>query len=338
MSDDLAKGTVSGQWKLLRAGGRDSRSGIEVPSLPLETRTAAGLVRLAIGPNGEARLLVPLAHDERSPDVEPGPALRISIATFSHKGRASRFLDLMCLSAELEGVFADIVDEILARIEAGSGISEAVTGTIEDFRTLIVPPSSRRPDTNRVAGLVAELVVLNRLLDISNTAWRAWRGPAGDRHDFRVRDDSLEVKASLRAGAGVVTINGLEQLEPPAGGTLHLLHMTLEPVDGGLLSVSALGGQALSCADDPPGLRDLLVAAGCDDINDPGWNRHAFRLDAERLYSVSTGFPCIAPSRFEGGKAPVGIVDATYRIDLGFATECELPPARMGALLKEFAS
>lgn len=336
MSDAPAKSSVSGQWKVLRTGG--GGDGLEVPSLPLEARTAAGPIRLAVGPNDEARLLIPLAHGDHPQAIEPGPALRITTSTFTHKGRAARFLDLMCLSSELEGVFADLVDEMITRIESGSSISEAVSGTIDDFRALLVPASSREPDRNRIAGLVAELVVLNRLLDISNNAWRAWRGPAGDRHDFRIRDNSLEVKASLRAGASVVTINGLEQLEPPAGGALHLLHMTLEPVDGGLLSISALGARALAHADDPPGLRDMLAATGCNDIHDPGWNRYSFRQEAERLYSVSPNFPCIAPSRFEGGKAPVGIVDATYRIDLGFAAECALPPARLGELLKEFAS
>jgi hypothetical protein len=136
----------------------------------------------------------------------------------------------------------------------------------------------------------------------------------------------------------VVTINGLEQLEPPAGGTLHLLHMVLEPVDGGLMNVSALGGQALAKADEPSGLRELLMGTGCDDVDDQGWNRHSFRLDAEQLYYVSSDFPRIAPSRFSDGKIPAGVVDATYQIDLGFAEGCGVTVAKFDELLREFAS
>lgn len=336
MSDAFPGNSVGGRWNVLRSGG--GSDGLEVPSLPLEVRTAAGPVRLAVGSHGEARLLIPLAHGESLPTLEPGPALRIGTSAFMHRGSASRFLDLICLSRELESVFEEVVDELLARIAAGSGVAEAVNKTIDDFRALIVSRPERAPEKNRVAGLVGELVVLNRLLEISSTAWRAWTGPAGDRHDFRARATSLEAKASLRAGASVVTINGLEQLEPPAGGTLHLLHMVLEPVEGGLLNIAALGAQAIAKADDPNALRDLLQAAGCDDISDPAWNRYAFRLEGEQLYSVSSGFPRISASVFAGQKVPAGIVDATYQIDLGFAVNCAVPPARLDEVLQELAS
>ncbi|WP_255349498.1 PD-(D/E)XK motif protein [Thioalkalivibrio sp. ALJ24] len=308
-----------------------------MPSLALPARTDAGQIRLAVGPNGEARLLVPLARDDSLQSMEAGPALLISVSTLMHKGRASRFMDLMCLSSELETVFGDVVSEILARIAAGANVSQATSETIEDFRALLIPHSHRDIERHRVAGLVGELVILNRLLDLSPSAWRAWQGPAGDRHDFRVRDNSLEVKASLRAGVSVITINGLAQLEPPSDGSLHLLHLVLEPADGSLLSVAALGGQALSKADNPSGLRELLLSVGCSDILDERWNRHTFRLEGEKLYSVSVDFPRIAPSCFEGGDVPAGVVDATYEIDLGFAESCRRPPTEVDELLREFA-
>ncbi len=337
MSESRAEGAVAGQWNVLRAGGGGG-DGLEVPSLALAASTDAGRIRLAVGPNGEARLLVPLARDDRPHPMEPGPALRISVSTLMHKGRALRFLDVMCLSNELEAVFGDVVDEILARIAAGAGVSEATSKTIEDFRALLVPQSHRELERSQVAGLVAELIVLNRLLDLSPSAWRTWRGPMGDRHDFRVRDKSLEVKASLRAGVSIVTINGLKQLEPPSNGSLQLLHVVLEAVDGGLLTVSALGGKALSQADDSSGLRELLLSVGCSDIHDQRWNRHAFRLERELLYSVSGDFPRIAPSCFADGDVPAGIVDATYQVDLGFAEDCIRSPAEFEDLLREFTT
>lgn len=336
MSETALNGPIGGKWNVLRAGG--GSDGLEVPSLPLDVRTAGDPVRLAIGSGGEARLLIPLGRDDHMPIVESGPALSISACILMHKGRALRFLDLTCLSPELETVFAEVVDELLARIAAGSRVSDAVSDTLEDFRALLVPASRRAPERNQVAGLVAELVVLNRLLDISERAWRAWRGPAGDRHDFRTRDTSLEIKASLRAGTKVITINGLEQMEPPTGGNLHLLHMIIEPVAGGLLGISALGNQALAKADDPAGLRKLLHATGCDDIEDPAWNRYTFRLDSEQLYCVDSRFPRISPSVFAEGRVPAGVVDATYQINLDSAESSKAPPERLGMLLQELAS
>jgi hypothetical protein len=301
--------------------------------------TEAGPIRLAVGPSGEARLLLPLTPRERPGTIEAGSALRIGVTTLMHRGRAAKFLDIMCLSRELEPVFDEVVDEVLARVAGNVGGVDAVRTTIEDFRALLAMPVQREIERSRLAGLVGELVVVNRLLDLSAAAWRAWRGPEGDRHDFRVRDCSLEVKASLRAGTTEITINGLEQLEPPSGGgSLHLAHFVLEPVEGGLLTVAGLGGQAIARADDPDRLRELLALVGCADIGGAEWNQHSFRIETERLYRVSADFPRIAPSCFAGGVVPPGIVDATYRIDLAFAAGSECPSATFDAILRAMAT
>ena len=338
MSEATTPGDVGSKWNVLRAGQTDS-DGLEIPSLPLPVGTEAGPVRLAVGPNGEARLLLPLSRHERLGTIEAGAALQIGVTTLMHRGRAAKFLDIMCLSRELEPVFDEVVDGVLARIAANVGSVDAVRTTIEDFRALLVTPIRQEIERSRVAGLVAELLILNRLLDLSTAAWRTWRGPDGDRHDFRARGYSLEVKASLRAGTTEITINGLEQLEPPSGGgTLHLAHFVLEPVEGGLLTVSALGGQALAKANDPGRLRELLALVGCADTRDPEWNQHSFRIEKERLYWVSAEFPRIAPSSFASGIVPPGVVDATYRIDLAFAAGSECPAADFDAILRTMAT
>lgn len=287
--------------------------------MPIGTGVAAGPIRLAVGPNGEARLLLPLAAQERPVGIDAGGALSATTSSFVQHGRAYRFLDLTCLSINLESVFGEIVDEIIARVSKGFGCVEAARTTLDDFRALLAERPSDRIERSRVAGLVAELVLLNRLLELSASAWRAWRGPAGDRHDFRAAGTSLEVKASLRAGSATITVNGLTQLEAPSGGTLHLAHLTLEPVSGGLLTVAGLGRRALAMADDPAVLRDLLVGVGCPDVEADAWNRVAFRLESESFYRVETGFPRIVPSAFAGGQGPVGVDEVTYRIDLSVA-------------------
>ena len=327
---------AQGHWNVLRAGHLDG-DGLGIPSLSIAAKTQAGPVRLAVGSSGEARLLVPLTTGEKIGSLETGGSLQIGVTTLTYRQRAIRFLDLVCKSPDLEGVFGEVVDDIVRRLADRKDGVEAVVGAINDFRELLVPPAGKDVDRSRVVGLVAELVVLNRLLDISPSAWRCWRGPAGDRHDFRARDNSLEVKASLGAGARRVTINGIDQLEPPARGSLYLAHLVLEAVEGGLLTVASLGDRALLRADDPAGLRALLAAVGCTDVRDAAWNRSAFRAEAERLYRVGPGFPRIAPSSFVGGLVPAGVVDATYRIDLGLASGAECQPAEFVSFLQELS-
>ncbi len=318
MSSEALKTTATGNWGLLRAGVQGS-GGLEIPTIPTDVSTVAGQVRLAIGPNEEPRVLLPLTDQEIPTTIHGGSALSISISSFNHGGRTLRFLDLICLSSELESVFGEVVDEMLARIALGNGCVDATRSTLEDFRSLLTRASSAEVSRAAIAGLVAELLVLNRLLDRSSSAWRTWRGPAGDRHDFRAGDTSLEVKASLRPGASNVTINGLEQLEVPTEGTLHLLRIFLEPVAGGMLSVSSLARNAISKSDEPESLCELLAAVGCSDVDAEDWNRHRFRIDSEYLYEIRPGFPRLVHSMLAEGIAPRGIHEVTYQIDLSVA-------------------
>ena len=308
-------------WGLLRAGGH-AGGGLEIPTIPTHVSAAPGPVRLAVGANGEPRLLLPLARGETPTSVDAGDAVSVSVSSFSYKGTRLRFLDLVCVREDLETVFGEVVDEILARIGRGDSCADAAQSTIKDFRALLTRARATDVRTGRVAGLVAELLVLNRLLDRSPSAWKAWRGPEGDRHDFRVGDTSLEVKASLRSGTSGVTINGLDQLEAPTGGTLHLLHIVLEPVTDGILSLASLARSAMSKVDKPSRIETLLAAAGCRDAFAEEWNRHKFRRESEQLYEIRTGFPRLTRTMLKDSSVPLGVHDVTYTIDLSVAATC----------------
>ena len=324
MSSGKLTSNAGTNWGLLRAGGH-AGGGLEIPTIPTDVSTVAGPVRLAVGANGEPRLLLPLARRETPASINAGNALSVSVSSFGYKGTRLRFLDLICVSQDLETVFGEVVDEILARIGRGDSCVDAAQSTIEDFRALLMRAHATDVGTGRVAGLVAELLVLNRLLDRSPSAWRAWRGPAGDRHDFRVGDTSLEVKASLHSGTSGVTINGLGQLEAPTDGTLHLLHIVLEPVTGGILSLASLARSAMSKGDEPPRIETLLAAAGCRDAYAEEWNRHSFRRESEQLYEIRPGFPRLTRTMLKDGFVPLGVHDVTYTIDLSVAAtfRCE---------------
>ena len=323
MSSEAVKTTAPDGWGLLRAGAQRGdvqvSSGLEIPTIPSGVTAVAGPVRFAIGQSGEPRVLLPLAEGEAMATVSGGLALSISVSSFRHNGRILRFLDLVCRSADLETVFGEVVDEMLVRIDGGDECVEAARSTIEDFRSLLQRAGSLEVDKRTIAGLVAELVVLNRLLERSSSAWKAWCGPVGNRHDFRTGDTSLEVKAALRPDAATITINGLEQLEVPTQGTLHLFRIVLESVHGGVLSVSDLVRRAMSLAREPQELMELIVAAGCKDVDAEQWNRHRFRIESEHLYEIRPGFPRLVMSMLNDGVVPHGVHGVTYHVDLSAA-------------------
>ena len=307
-------------WTILRAGGREA-TGLEIPTIPSKIVVSAGPIRFALGKNGESRVLLPLSERETLRGLSGAPSLQITVSTFLSTGEKQSFLDLTCLSSELEDVFSDVTDEILARVISGQGCIEAARTTIDDFRALLIRPRSKDVSMSTIVGLVGELVFLDRLLDRTPQAWRCWRGPVGDRHDFRSGNSSVEVKSTTRVGDTTVIVNTLEQFEVPTGGNLHLLHLTLEPVVDGLISISKLARSVFAKSDDSDRVKELLVSLGCSDADAEAWNGTSFRLEGETIYEVSDGFPRLVPSMFPGAETPAGVSDVSYKVDLSVATE-----------------
>lgn len=322
-------------WSILRTGAGET-TGIEISTVPTEVSTAGGPARLALGRNGEARILLPLLDGESGREVVGAPALQVEISTYTYRKKRRRFLDLTCLSPELEKVFGELGDEILSRIATGIGCAEAARSTIEEFRSLLARSSHSQVPLWQVAGLVGELLFLNRLLDRGPAAWKSWRGPCGDRHDFAAKSHSLEVKTSLSKGRTKITINGFDQLQEPAGGVLHLLHFELEAVASGMLSVVGLGKAALGKADQPEKLQELLSAVGCGDVSDPSWNHASFRFEHETLFHVKSGFPRLVPAMLTGGSSPPGISNVSYTTDLSTALDYRVDPSEMGKIEELF--
>lgn len=305
-------------WSLLKAESpADTELG--VATLATDVVTGEGPVRFALGPNGEPRLLLPLRRGRRLPKFPETQALKIVLASFHQGGVPIRFLDLICLARDLDGVFSEVVDTILDRIRAGESPVDACNGTLRDFRALLVAGPKADVSAEIVAGLVGELVVLDRLLDRAPVAAGLWRGPLGERHDFRGATHALEVKTSRRISQTSVRISAIDQLLPPNDGTLHLVHLKLEAESGGALSVARLAEQVMGKACDPQEVAALLAELDCPDPAAPEWNRHAFRLEEEATYEVCDGFPRIIPKSLVSGMLPEGVVALDYEIDLAMA-------------------
>ncbi len=328
--------TPQENWETLRSGGIVNDE-LNVSTLEASVGNASGRVRFAIGPAGEARLLLPLGDREEIAEIFDSPAIRVTVSKFDVNRKTKRFLDLSCTLPDLESVFAEVANEILKRIGSDVLSAKAAASTLSDFRSLLIKPEDKVVDLSRVAGLVGELWFLNRLLESVPKAWLAWQGPLGDRHDFTAAKTSVEVKTSTKASKNLVRINTQDQLSEPSGGEIYLYHLNLERSGTGRLSISGLASSCLSLANDPARVTELLARMGCDDPSSEVWNRFLFRIERESLYKVRADFPRIHPSHFVSGFYPSGVSGITYDIDLDQAEHLRVDDAEIPVFLDNFA-
>lgn len=322
-------------WGRLRSsGGGDGK--LEVPSLSTEIETGYGPALYAVGPAGEPRLLVPLGTGNAAKNLGSGPNLRAGVSVFNIDGRSISFLDVMVTDRKLDNVFAELVGEILIRLGGGQPPTKAVSGTISDFRALLLGQGRGDPSLGQLMGLVGELSIVKRIVDVEPGAVAAWVGPFGQRHDFRFGEKALEVKTSGRSDAGRLSINGFHQMYPPEGGNLHLAHVRLERADGGALSVSSLCSAILEAGADPALLHSALGEVGCEDPFSTRWNRTSFSFEGIDFYRVESGFPRLSPDEFADGVLPPGVASVSYDIDLSHAREFLVQHDAAADLLKSF--
>jgi len=330
-------GKLERDWAEIRASGQGDGN-LEVPSRTTTVTTGYGQVRIAIGPSGEPRLLVPVGRPAGGGATAGGHNLLLMRSSFRSTGKIEHFIDITLRNVKLARVFSELVEEILKRLESGEGPEAAVHGTIQDFRNLLALTPEDDVPLTKLCGLIGELVVLETLTAKLPAALEAWTGPIGQRHDFRRLDLAIEVKTSIRSDASRVIIHGPEQLLPPRDGRLYLAHVRVEPVASGPLSVANLHRAILEHGADELILDERLAELGCRDPNAEEWNTMNFALAGFDIYALSAGFPSITSASFVGHVVPTGVVDLTYEIDLAMAGAYILDRSGAEALLLEFCA
>lgn len=325
-------------WQRLRDNETAASADLGIPSLELDVGTKMGAVRLALGADNAARFLVPLAAGDPFPMLADTHGLELKDNLLLLRGKPVRFLELACRDRQLEDVFQKLVADVLRRLAGGVEASVAVEGAISDFRNLLIGAGRARPSMEAALGLVGELLVLNRLLEKSDSAWKLWTGPLGARHDFRAGDLAMEVKTCMRAQRRIVEISALDQLAEPEGGSLVLAHHILEYDAAGRLSVSDEAEKALARASDQAELAERLGEAGYVSDLKEQWSAFRFSLLARDYYAVRDGFPRLTPSSFAEGELPTGVSHFRYRVDLGAATQFRLRPADVDDFLGKILS
>lgn len=324
------------RWKRLKETGSGDGV-IEVPSIDSGIATGFGTARYAIGAQGQPRLLVPIVGRVAARGLTSTSKLQVTTSSYQVSSKTTLFIDIMCLDRALDVVFAELAEEILRRIKEGFSPFKAVTASIDDFRELLKERTREEVPENKIQGLVGELQVMRRLVTHNLVATETWTGPFELRHDFRRGIHAIEVKTSGRSDKTRVSIHGIDQLAPPAGGTLHLAHVRLERVENGQLSVGSVYDGLLRSGADQKTLETGLEALGCSDPHGQEWNRLSFDLEGLNVYRVLEGFPRITRSSFIGGFLPEGVTALEYQIDLSHAKTFELSTNEFEIALKRIA-
>jgi len=168
-------------------------------------------------------------------------------------------------------------------------------------------------------GLFGELWFLDRWTSFPDGV-TAWVGPTGARHDFVSPSISVECKATrVRSdGPSAHRISHLDQLDDPESGALYLFSLQAVADENAGNSLPKLVERVRSrCAARP----DLLALLD-QRLGEANWtpaagehHRQTYRVVAEELYEVSTGFPRIVRSTFVDG-IPEGVDGISYSLNL----------------------
>jgi putative PD-(D/E)XK family protein DUF4420 len=323
-------------WRTLQLGGGSSEFSLATLRLALDA--GFGPVRLALGENGEPRLLIPTETGRRLPDGLSGAGVRASVVQYLVAGAAIPFIEVACAAPELTEVFKSLSDEILRRLRAGSGPELAVADAIAEFRELLM--RGRAQSLEMRVGLFGELVLLNELLAINSAAGSTWTGPLGQRFDFSASRLCAEVKSTLQRSGSVIHVSNLEQLTSAGDGrALVLVHTVLEHSGAGGQSLRDLIDQTRQRSSAPELIDRALACLGLDD-----WRTHEvladekFRVLRQEIYNVGPGFPRLTQDSFSPGHPMPGVREISYAVDLAHARSFLMDPARRTALLESLAS
>jgi hypothetical protein len=253
---------------------------------------------------------------------EPGPEDSDGAVTVTNReldtaeGRRN-FIVVSCRQLSLRDVFDHFAAGVVeAGLESPDRHPAATAlAVLARWRELFRPASAALGPLE-LAALVAELLVLEEIVARDPAgSLSVWAGPGGARHDFRQGNVAIEVKSTLSHTARRASINGIDQLEAPPGGSLTLAWHRLERVAGGPHSVFGLADRIIAAGAPAGQLYGLLEQAGSPPSLREAHEAVRFDLRERAFFAVDGDFPRIVPASFPAG-APAGVDDLRYTVEL----------------------
>lgn len=229
-------------------------------------------------------------------------------------GTVLTMLDITCLDKRITPTLISLIGEMLDRMERSERAAvDELRQVLSSWRRALTRTQAREHG-EILRGLFGELVVAEQLAQKDPGAvTRLWKGPFGGRHDF-TGGHALEVKTYTSGGLPMVTISGLDQLQPPYGGSLHLLALRIVESEDGR-TIDDLAESLLHLGVEQDFLEAALSELGCQL---QGNAATSFRVEQQRLHAVGDDFPGLRRSRFQEEDLK-GVDRVVFTLDLDAA-------------------
>jgi hypothetical protein len=325
---------LSAAWSVLASRPPGTATTYRTQALSVEVHEGAVLVGLDA--QDRRHLFIPIPASTRLRKGLDGPGLMLRKRALEDEAVFQYYADLACLNPGIDDLFEELCDEVIEALHEGtSSPTKALYRVINRWRALFQASPAISAET--VAGLFAELIVLQRMLTRDPSAHRTWTGPTGAPKDYLSRSMAIEVKATTRTDGRKIRIHGLDQLEPPAGGTLTIAWFRLERSQThDAIGLNDLVGEVLALADDEPAVLDLLAEIGYRRYDRSRYDDDRFRILDERWYPVDEDFPRLSVSALDGQWLPPRVTDIDYTIDLSSEPPVPLTEDTVEELLHDF--
>ena len=310
-------------WKDLRLHARlEPGSGLRIQPVH-DTIATARKPEWVLNTEDYAGLLLPLAREELN-DLPHG-SRRLLVQPDFRDGHS--WVRITCLDRDLEAVFLRFCETVLGEVARQVPPPAAIDRALSRFRRLFEQVDSAI-DGERIAGLAAELLVLEWLVESGTDAAPAWRGPYGETHDFVFGNVHVEVKALPASGERKCRISNIYQLEEPLDGTLYLAGVRLAP---GRETIGAIYERIVAGlpSEGVDVLEAAMQGAGCPIPVTDQWNSRGFAPGPIETWRVDRGFPRLIAASLQTGTLPQGVSDVRYTVSLEVAGTNAIDPENM---------
>ena len=295
-----------------------------------DVSTSEGSAHLGRDPDGACHVLLPIGAREPLDADRSSDGVHFAAVTWMIDGDLVRCADLHCTDREFENEFFLLAVMVLNEVRTGTAPITACRRVLDRFRALLRQRREAGIDRTRTAGLVAELLWMQKVAEIDpGAALASWQGDSGGTQDFVNGARSVEVKATLSRDLLTVSISSLDQLEVPGDGELHLYVVRLDHRPGGT-------GETV------PGLIDSLSRAGVPkaalldrlagselynylEIDRDRYEKEAFTVVDEYLFRVGPGFPRLTRDQLRDDVS-TRVLGIGYQIDLVDLDEHRVDP------------
>ena len=311
-ADELERG-----WRLVESRGAiDAGSVVADPLHVLIDGTRPLMV--GVDSEGDRHLLIPIDQAAEVAKTTRGGAVRIAVRALVLEGVEGTFADIVCSRPDLYDEFAVLAAEVAAAVTAdATAPAETAARVIEEWRDLLRAISVPLLNRSALIGLFAELLVLERVLEIDpRRRIDCWTGPTRGRHDFQRADVVLDVKGTTARRGRPVVIHGIDQLEAPPNAELFIWWIRLEVGVGRGESLRTLATRLLDRALNPADLEQALRRAGYDFDSEDAYEEPLLTELETRLYHVDESFPALTRRDLVHGDLPARVTGVTYEIDL----------------------